>query len=103
MYQWVKVVESRGYQVCLEKGVEEGMPAITFRLTKDGGILRSRMCIPPDLPTKRDMLVAVDIRDHIFANLDQEAIDAAVDSMLEMEPEVMDGSTHAFMMEGNGH
>ncbi|EDY2030011.1 hypothetical protein GTB64_004453 [Salmonella enterica] len=98
MYQWVKVVEAKGFQVCIEKGVEEGCPAITFRITKGGGILRARMCIEPLKLTEEYVRRAVEQRDEMFKTLDQETIDAAVNSLLEMEPDMLDGSGHGFVI-----
>lgn len=99
MKQWVKVVEAHGYQVCIETGVEAGMPAIIFRLQKDGGLLRSKMCLQPEENTRAAFDVCLAQRDFVFENMDQSTVNAAVDSMLELEPELMDGSVHGYVME----
>ncbi|EFO7976639.1 hypothetical protein HO291_003495 [Salmonella enterica] len=100
MEQWVKVFESKGYQVCAEKGFEQGMPAIIFRMIKDGGMLRSKMCLQPLDGSELARKHSIQQRDFTFNAMDNELVDAAVDSMLELEPELMDGSVHGFMMEG---
>ncbi|EAB4417315.1 hypothetical protein D7B12_17955 [Salmonella enterica] len=99
MEQWVKIFNSKGYQICVEKGVESGMPCIIFRTHKDGGILRSMMCLQPHDATRMAMELSKGARDQVFADLDQDMVDGAMESMLEMEPELMDGSVHGFVME----
>jgi hypothetical protein len=99
MENWVKVVESKGYQVCIEKGVEMGYPAIVFRLFKDNGILRSKMCLQPRDPSKTAIEMAKLDRDAMFDSLDAETIEAAVDQMLEIEPMTKDGNRHGFIWE----
>ncbi|EKK5568015.1 hypothetical protein PN823_004435 [Enterobacter hormaechei] len=99
MNQWVKVMQAKGYQVCIEKGVEEGMPAVIFRILKDNGILRSKMCLQP-FDSSRDAFDMAKIqRDIVFDGLDISTVNAAVDAMLELEPDLMDGSRHGFVME----
>ncbi|EDL8063709.1 hypothetical protein CTA21_16280 [Salmonella enterica] len=99
MKKWVRVIETKGYQVCVETGVESGMPAIIFRLQKDGGLIRSKMCLEPCDKSRTAFDAALEQRNFIFESLDISTINAAVDSMLELEPELMDGSVHGFVME----
>ncbi|EAM1616296.1 hypothetical protein EU642_21915 [Salmonella enterica] len=98
---WVRVFEVQGYQVCAETGFEQGMPAIIFRMKKDTGLLRSKMCIQPMNKSREAFDLAIQQRDFTFEAMDSELVDAAVESMLELEPELMDGSVHAFVMEGD--
>lgn len=97
MEKWVSVFESKGFQVCVEKGITAGQPSIIFRIHKDGGELRSQMVV--QATSMAEMPVAVAERDHIFTQVDQVLVDGAVDHLLEMEPELMDGSKHAFVVE----
>lgn len=99
MEQWVKVIHAQGYQVCVEKGIEEGMPAVVFRLLKNNGILRSKMCLQPVNSSRDAFEMAKLQRDFVFDSLDISTVNAAVDAMLELEPELMDGSVHGFVME----
>lgn len=101
MDYWVKTFEVNGYQVCAEKGFEAGMPAIIFRMQKDGGMLRSKMCLQPMDASKQARDLSIQQRDFTFLHMDQELVDAAVASMLELEPELMDGSVHGFVVEAN--
>ncbi|ENQ1546094.1 hypothetical protein ACEOHC_003906 [Salmonella enterica] len=96
---WVRTFEVNGYQVCAETGFEAGMPAIIFRLKKDGGMLRSKMCIQPLDESEQARDLSIRQRDFTFLQMDSELVDAAVASMLELEPELMDGSVHGFVME----
>ena len=98
MEQWVSIFTSKGYQVCAEKGVTQGLPSIIFRFRKDGGELRSQMAIPMPYINAEGMRLAVISRDQMFSTLDQDMVDAAVDSMLELEPDLMDGKQHAFVI-----
>ncbi|EPT1451904.1 hypothetical protein ACVOZ6_003492 [Escherichia coli] len=100
MKPWVKTFDTGSYQVCAETGFEAGMPAIIFRTQKDSGMLRSKMCIQPLDDSKQAHELAIKQRDFTFEYLDSELVDAALASMLELEPELMDGSVHAFVMEG---
>lgn len=97
MEKWVSIFESKGFQVCVEKGITAGQPSIIFRMRKDGGELRSQMVVQASSVT--DMKEAIAERDHIFANMNQELVDGAVDHLIEMEPDLMDGSKHAFVVE----
>ncbi|EHQ9605886.1 hypothetical protein KS527_004651 [Salmonella enterica] len=97
MEKWVSVFESKGHQVCVEKGVTAGQPSIIFRLHKDGGELRSQMVV--QTTSQAHMAEAIAERDNIFAQVDQALVDGAVDHLLEMEPDLMDGSKHAFVVE----
>lgn len=101
MTSWVKVFSVKGFQVCCETGFEAGMPAIIFRMQKDGGMLRSKMCLQPEDDTQEARRMAVLQRDVIFDEMDSTLAEGAVEAMLELEPELMDGSVHGFVMEGN--
>ncbi|ECZ5235308.1 hypothetical protein AH156_20150 [Salmonella enterica subsp. enterica serovar Enteritidis] len=97
MEKWVSVFESKGYQVCAEKGITAGQPSIIFRMHKDGGELRSQMVV--QATSMAEMPAAVAERDNIFAQVNQELVDGVVDHLMEMEPDLMDGSKHAFTVE----
>ncbi|ELK5289368.1 hypothetical protein Q6670_004035 [Salmonella enterica] len=99
MDQWVSIYESHGYQVCVEKGVTSGMPSIIFRMRKDGGELRSQMVVERDASATLEEAIAE--RDYMWGQVTQELVDGAVEHMLAMEPDLMDGSQHAFVVEGD--
>ena len=101
MEKWVSIYESKGFQVCAEKGVTQGLPSIIFRFRKDGGEIRSQMAIPMPYINHEGMQKAVAQRDFMFDTMDQEMVDAAVESMLELEPDLMDGKQHAFVVSGD--
>lgn len=94
-----KVCHSGAHKVLVEMGEEGSMPALVFRMYKDGGILRSKMAIPVENEAEYKAAYANLL--HIFNHMDQELVDAAVENMLEMEPQVMDGSRHAFLVSTN--
>lgn len=96
MEQWVTIYESNGYQVCVEKGVTKGMPSIIFRMRKDGGELRSQMVFERAFNTTLEESIAE--RDYMWGQVTQELVDGAVEHMLAMEPDLMDGSQHAFVV-----
>ncbi|EON2339010.1 hypothetical protein ACLLKL_001980 [Escherichia coli] len=97
--EWVKLFKSGEFLVCVEVGNEGPMPALVFRMKKDNGILRSKMAIPVD--SKEEYAAGRAHLERMLADMDQELVDAAVASMLEMEPETLDGSRHAVMMDLN--
>ena len=98
MEQWVSIYESKGYQVCVEKGVTEGKPSVIFRMRKDGGELRSQMVVQSAAGVSVEEAIAE--RDAMYLMVSQELVDGAVDHMLAMEPDLMDGSRHAFVVSG---
>ncbi|EAO3412056.1 hypothetical protein D0Q53_20360 [Salmonella enterica] len=99
MKEWVKLFKSGDFLVCVEVGREGAMPALVFRMHKDGGILRSKMAIPVE--SKEECAAAYAYCERLLADMDQELVDAAVASMLEMEPETLDGNRHAVMVDLN--
>ncbi|EMD0638834.1 hypothetical protein VPZ60_004250 [Salmonella enterica] len=97
MEQWVRIFTSRGYQVLAEKGVTNGMPSVIFRMRKDGGELRSQMLVQPS--GNISLTEALAERDRWWELVSQELVDGTVDHMLAMEPDLMDGSQHGFVVE----
>ncbi|EOH1034869.1 hypothetical protein ACLMYS_003843 [Salmonella enterica] len=99
MKEWVKLFNSGEFLVCVEVGREGNMPALVFRMFKDGGILRSKMAVPVENENERK--IAQLYIENLLRDMNQEIVDAAVASMLEMEPETKDGNRHAIMVDMN--